>query len=128
MPKNLDRFDGIEIQILGTTYIFKNEDSNGIKAFEDADGLVDPTSKTIYLNQDLFFNSYENDLSNYDNPEKHVNRVVRHEIIHCFFFESGLWGSSSDVSNWATSEELTDWIALQFPKIYKIYKDLGVLN
>lgn len=40
-------------------------------------------------------------------------RVMRHEIIHAFFYESGL-----DVeSSWGTDGTLVDWIALQFPKV-----------
>lgn len=48
---------------------------------------------------------------------------IRHEIIHAFMNESGLKGNSE----WAHNEELVDWIALQFPKILKVYEKLGVL-
>lgn len=55
-------------------------------------------------------------------------RTLRHEIIHAFLNESGL----SDNSNvpgggWAKNEEMVDWIALQFPKILKVFIELDVL-
>ena len=48
---------------------------------------------------------------------------VRHEIIHAFLNESGLRGNCE----WSQNEELVDWIALQFPKIAKVFDRLGVL-
>lgn len=44
---------------------------------------------------------------------------TRHEIIHAFFFESGLAQNSTETDAWAGNEEMVDWIALQFPKMLK---------
>lgn len=49
--------------------------------------------------------------------------TLRHEIIHAFLAESGLWGSSEPAKAWAMNEEMIDWIALQFPKILKAFKE-----
>jgi hypothetical protein len=54
-----------------------------------------------------------------------VSDTLRHEIIHCFLHESGVWGSSSGADSWAMNEEMVDWIAMQFPKILKVFKQLG---
>jgi hypothetical protein len=60
-----------------------------------------------------------------------VNRVIkqaqekttlRHEIIHAFIAESGLRGSSLDVSHWALNEEMVDWFALQLPKMLSVFE------
>ena len=48
---------------------------------------------------------------------------LRHEIIHAFAFESGL----ADDSAWAMDEEMTDWIAHQFPKMLAAFKAVGAL-
>ena len=36
-------------------------------------------------------------------------KVIRHELVHAFLFESGL-----SVNSWADNEEIVDWIAIQF--------------
>lgn len=51
--------------------------------------------------------------------------TLRHEIIHAFLYESGLWGSSLASESWAMNEEMIDWVATQFPKILKVFKELG---
>lgn len=46
-----------------------------------------------------------------------------HEIVHAFFFESGLGGES----DYAQNEELVDWIARQGPKLYRAWAEAGAL-
>ena len=53
------------------------------------------------------------------------NTTLRHEIIHAFLNESGLCGSSASSEAWALNEEMVDWIAMQFPKILKVFRKLG---
>jgi hypothetical protein len=47
---------------------------------------------------------------------------LRHEIVHAFFFESGLAQSSNKCEDWAMNEEMVDWIARQGLKIYAAWK------
>ena len=50
--------------------------------------------------------------------------VLRHEILHAFLHESGL----DKEAPWGDQEELfVDWIALQFPKILKAFKETDAL-
>jgi len=42
-----------------------------------------------------------------------INKVLRHEIIHAFLYESGL----PVCCEWANNEMIVDWIAIQSPKI-----------
>lgn len=53
--------------------------------------------------------------------QQRYNEVVRHEVIHAFFHESGLDGYSAD-------EQLVDWLAMQFPKMYRLFKEHEVLE
>lgn len=53
--------------------------------------------------------------------QRRYNEVVRHEAIHAFFHESGLDGYSAD-------EQLVDWLAMQFPKMYRLFKEHEVLE
>ena len=49
-------------------------------------------------------------------------RTIRHEIVHAILFESGL----DHNTEWARNEEVVDWIAIQFPKLLDIFKDIEV--
>jgi len=84
------------VNILGTEYkiVF---DMEGSILTDDIAARCDTCTKTIYLRP------YE---------EEHTHRLtyLRHELIHAFFYESGLNAYYQD-------ECLTDWIAIQFPKL-----------
>lgn len=54
--------------------------------------------------------------------------TLRHEIIHAFLYESGLWGSSASVESWATNEEMVEWFALQIPKMTKVFEQLDCME
>lgn len=57
-----------------------------------------------------------------------TKRTLRHELIHAFLNESGLQASSSvPESGWANYEEMVDWIALQFPKMQKVFEECDCL-
>lgn len=73
------------------------------------DGFTDKTSRFIAVD-DVPAES------TLDQPIEFIRKVIRHEIIHAFMFESGL------AENWKHDdfgqEELTiDWFAIQFHKI-----------
>ena len=54
--------------------------------------------------------------------------VLRHEIVHAFFDESGLQDSSFIYDgSWAKNEEMVDWIAIQGVKIYKAWVEAGAI-
>ena len=52
--------------------------------------------------------------------------VLRHEIIHAFLNESGLKDNFEHTSHAGHEETMVDWIAIQFPKIATVYKELGI--
>lgn len=75
--------------------------------------------------------SEENYFSGMDEKEQEVyrKRTLRHEIMHAFLNESGLSDSSNQHgSAWAKNEEMVDWFAIQSPKIFKVYSELGILD
>ena len=55
----------------------------------------------------------------FDNIEAFNRKTLRHEVIHAFFVESGLTEYTED-------EVLVEWIAVQFPKISQVMKELGI--
>ena len=57
-----------------------------------------------------------------------MNRVLRHEIIHSYLEESGLAASSNMSSAWAHNEEMVDWLAIQSPKIFVTFQEVGCFD
>lgn len=107
-----------KVNVLGTEYkIFyaKREDD---ERFEDCNGYCEEAAKELHISSDLFENSKDNMKDLYLFGFK----VIRHEIVHAFFEESGL----SECCDWAINEEVVDWIAKQFPKMSKCFKSIGV--
>lgn len=54
-------------------------------------------------------------------------RNLRHEIIHAFLNEIGMSANSNYTACWAKNEEMVDWMAIQFPKIQRAFKEVGCL-
>lgn len=53
--------------------------------------------------------------------EKAFKETLRHELFHALFFESGL-------SEYCFDENLIEFLAIQTPKIFKIFSELNILN
>lgn len=52
---------------------------------------------------------------------------LRHEIVHAFLNESGLQSNANEVECWAKNEEMVDWFAIQGPKIWKAWQEVGAV-
>ena len=79
-----------------------------------ADGFCDDSVKEIFVDslEKIDKSCAKNDLESYK------KKVLRHEIKHAFLCESGL----AECSDWATNEEMVDWIARQGLKLYEAWK------
>lgn len=109
------------IKILGVKY--KIIDNVPIEELPDnCDGCMDYSTKTIKLAK------IERDKNSICDLDSYKRKVLRHEIIHAFLYESGLWNNSSDITAWGQSEEITDWIAIQFPKMIKVFRLVGCVD
>ena len=116
------------VNILGTLYeiIVKKYDEE--KEFERLSiyGFCDGYAKEIVVCDMSTYEGWEHD------TEKTITaaqkQTIRHEIVHAFFYESGLWDNSFGIDNsWAKNEEMVDWIALQGEKIYNAWKEANAL-
>ena len=107
------------VNVLGSDYavILTNEAQE--PRLKNKDGFCDDTSKEIFA-EDYKTVSSEDSKRNLLLQTK---KVLRHEIVHAFLFESGL----AENSPWAQSEELVDWIAIQGPKLFKAWQEAGAL-
>lgn len=108
------------VSILGTEYEIVT-DVPDEELPDNADGAMDQTVKRIVVAK------FEPDRNSVKDLETYGKKVLRHEIIHAFLYESGLWSSSGTIEAWGTSEEITDWFAIQSPKIMKVFQELGVV-
>ena len=95
------------INVLGTEYkvMFLGE-SDDNRLYEK-DGYVDTSTKEIVIRDDFIETT-----DSLRDLESYQEKVLRHEIVHAFLYESGL----SANCDWAT-EECVDWFAIQYFKI-----------
>lgn len=106
-----------EVHILGVTYKILIVPEGDYRYDRDADGWCDTSSKEI-----LIYN-YIQSVDSVRDLESYQRKVLRHEIIHAFLFESGLWQNAYGSKCWAKNEEMVDWIAIQYPKIKEAFKE-----
>ena len=106
------------IDILGTEYQIITQTDRENPKLKEADGLCEYYSKKIVLRD---IQPMEDTVENLD---AYKRKVLRHEIIHAFLGESGLRSNS----DWAENEEMVDWIAIQLPKIYKVFEKLNIIE
>lgn len=109
--------------ILGTNYKIYFKDENVETRLKKCWGFTDFHTKEIMINA----NAEKETEDSCRNLEDFKNKVLRHEIIHAFLYESGLRENSVDIRAWAENEEMVDWIAIQIPKIIKVYQKLDIL-
>ena len=118
----------MQVNILGTPYeiIVKKYDEEEAFDRRSIAGFCDGYAKEIVVCDMHTYNGWEHE------TEKTIaecqKETTRHEIVHAFFYESGLWDSSLGIDNsWAKNEEMVDWIAIQGAKIYKAWQEADAL-
>lgn len=104
----------MKVNILGTVYEIIEDEK-----LIDADGICEIYTKKIRIRPiNLLLEQEATD------QEKKLRRseVIRHEIIHAFLYESGLY-------KLCFNEKLVNWIALQLPKIIDVFLEVdGIFN
>lgn len=108
-----------KITVLGTDYtlqIVDRKEEPRLRTVEDLQGLCDFSTKNIYV-VDL-----ESERENDSVRDLHyvMKTVMRHEIVHAFLYESGFDGG---LAEWKNGEQEVDWIALQTPKMSRVFKE-----
>lgn len=116
------------VSILGVQYQihFRNFSSDPYFAKQNLSGYCSPGTKEIIVCNMSTAPSFSDESSLViDSVEK---ETLRHEIIHAFLFESGLFESSNSTDGpWAMNEEMVDWFAMQGPKIWQAWLEVDAL-
>ena len=102
-----------KVSVLGTEYTIEQKPED--ERMFIGDGFCDRTTKRIVLDR--------MDKGSLDDPKEYRKQVLRHELTHAFFFESGL----TDCYKPSNDETLIDWIAYQFPKMIEAFQKADAL-
>ena len=92
-----------KINILGQEYSLKFENTRTDGVLKECDGECRWYKKEIVIDDEL--------------ETKHKKHVIKHEIIHAYFAESGLQKYRED-------EVIVDWIAWNIEKIQKVINEV----
>ena len=106
------------VSILGREYELIEKTPEEDPLLHDSDGYCDNSIATCIINK---FEKRE--IDSLKDLDSHKRKVMRHEIIHAFLFESGLFQECE----WSC-EEMIDWVASQFPKMVKAFREAGCME
>lgn len=106
------------VNILGQEYEIIKQTKEENPKLEDNYAICEIHSKKIVMDSEIG----KNEKMAVERLDLFENKVLRHEIIHAFFAESGLDGNC----DYARNEELVDWIAYQVPKMWKVFQELEI--
>ena len=117
----LNKSSTTKVNILGTEWSIQVVPMG--KRFEDrsCEAYCDNSIKTVFIGL------REHEPDDVDDLICIRKQYVRHELIHAFFYESGLNECSMKYQgSWARNEEMVDWMAIHFHKIEKVFKELRI--
>nr|DAZ82734.1 MAG TPA: peptidase [Caudoviricetes sp.] len=110
----------LKIDVLGAKYDVHYRTPNQDAFLHDCDGYCDKTTREIVVK------AGDNSSGLGDN-DRYLRKVLRHEIIHAFLFESGI-AENYRRPEWGHDETMIDWMAYQYPKITKALAETGCLE
>ena len=119
---SIKALENFSLNVLGTLYSVFYKDEQTDKFLKECDGYTDKTTKQIVISTE----PKDNQLGNWDEYRK---KVLRHEIIHAFLFESGLHGQANyDAQNGQEHPEMmVDWFAAQWHKLAEAFKNADAI-
>jgi hypothetical protein len=113
-----------EINVLGTIYTIEYKSILKDDKLGEMEGYTDLYKKHIVIGNIEEREYFKNEPK--EKITKVKNKILRHEIVHAFLYESGLDANSNKAYSWAENEEMVDWFAIQSPKIMKVFKELKI--
>lgn len=105
-----------KINVLGVNYTIEFKTEKKYPTLKTCAAFCDPTVKKIIIKKIKRNEDTVEDLNEY------YKKVIRHELVHAFIYESGL----DENSTWASNEEMVAWIAIQFDKLNNAFEKIEV--
>jgi len=119
------KYDKKIVSILGTDYTVLLRTPKEDPALTNLCGYCSYNSHEIVINCDMYY--YKDKKDNWIKND--MKEVLRHEIFHAYFNESGLMQCACQFDGaWPKNEELIDWLALQSPKVFKTFDELELID
>lgn len=117
-----DKKPDYTVDVLGTPYsIYINVPEDEDELLKSCVGYCDKTIKRIAV----VAHDKECSLAEYAEYQKYL---IRHELIHAFLFESGIGCDTVwDIVGQEHPEHMVEWIGMQFPKLLKVFQEVGAL-
>lgn len=116
------------VNVLGTEYTVIKKKYDEDEAFDrrSIDGYCDGYLKQIVYCDMTTYDGWEHESE--ETCRACEKQTLRHEIVHAFLHESGLFDCSFRCEDaWTSNEEMVDWIAAQGSKIYTAWQSVNVL-
>lgn len=110
----------MKVNILGTEYTIEERSIADDALLNNMDGYCDKSTHLIVISKP----SPDATLGDF---EWYKKKIMRHEIIHAFLYESGIGDCYQSAEKYGHDETIVDWIAAQFPKIYKVFEEVGCM-
>lgn len=112
------------VNILGAEWSVRFGDEKDYPVLKNADGVTDSSTRELIVHN---MDSSRGQVGAKRDLDAYRRKVLRHEIIHAFLYESGLGENSNTADMWALNEEMIDWLAFQIPKIISVMQKAGAL-
>lgn len=106
----------MNINILGTDYEIISQTEKENPKLTNADGIAE-----LYDHKLIIDFSIGNPKDTWNNIDEYFKKVIRHEMIHAIFHESG-------IEEWQQDEHLVDFLAMQYEKFEKLLNDENISN
>lgn len=118
------RKDKTLLNVLGYTWCIRWATDAEEPRFENGKyaGITDENTREIIMRD------YTADEPDGKAPFRRTRADLRHEIIHAFLWESGLWANSNESDAWAQNEEMVDWFAIQHEKLHDAFAAADALE
>lgn len=109
--------DNRSVSVLGEKWDIEFVGEGSDPKLEECCGYCDQSVRKIVVC------IHENDVMNCSDMDEMMRRALRHELVHAMARESGL----DENNEWAMNEEMTAWVANQFPKLAKLFQEAGAI-
>lgn len=98
------------VNILGTRYSVEIKNRTEDRLLWERDGYCDRYEHRIVVAK--------------QEKEAYEKEILRHELTHAFLNESGLQDEMTHNER-GHDEQMIDWFSIQYPKMKKVYEQLG---